>query len=70
MTSQANELPSPLIDDGRAAEILGIARQTLRNWRLAGLGPRWLRIGPRSVRYRMADVEAFAEAGERREIAR
>lgn len=68
MTVQSIEA-SPLVDDARAAELLGVAQQTMRNWRLAGTGPRWLRIGARSVRYRLADLEAFAEAGERREIA-
>ena len=34
---------------------------TLRKWRCIGEGPRFVRIG-RAVRYRKADLDAYAEA--------
>ena len=66
MHDEKHSAPAPLIDDTRAAELLGVAPKTLQNWRQAGTGPRWLKIGKRMVRYRLADLESFAEAGEGR----
>lgn len=48
-------MPPALLDDVRAAQFLGLGRRTLQNWRVQGVGPRFLRIG-RSVRYSMADL--------------
>jgi predicted DNA-binding transcriptional regulator AlpA len=49
------------------ADLLGIHERTC--WRLAALAeagqddfPRPLRIGPKTIRWRMADVEAYLEA--------
>ena len=44
----------------RGIEELGLAsRRTLQAWRLLGRGPRFIKVGGRSVRYRLADVEAW-----------
>ena len=44
----------------RELESLGLASQrTLQAWRLLGRGPRFIKVGGRSVRYRLADVEAW-----------
>jgi hypothetical protein len=32
---------------------------TLAKWRARGYGPKWQRIGPQRVGYRLADVNAF-----------
>lgn len=55
--------------DGRlsrthAAKYLGVAPQTLANWRSLGRGPKHMKLGGR-VFYRLADLEAFIEATER-----
>lgn len=36
--------------------------RTLQNWRAKGIGPRFIRIGERSIFYRLADVEAYEQA--------
>ena len=51
---------SPVVSDDRAAEVIGFAVQTLRNWRHQGRGPAYLKIG-RSVRYQLEDLKRFME---------
>ena len=46
------------MDERQAAEILGVAFWTMRNWRQQEKGPPYLKIGGK-VRYRAADLEAF-----------
>lgn len=56
--------PAPLqvlVDEREAAVALSVAVNTLRNWRCRGEGPRWRKIGPRCVRYAVADLRAFIE---------
>lgn len=53
-----------LLTDVQAAERLGLAVKTLRNWRVSGRGPRFIRLG-RAVRYAVADLDAFIESGRR-----
>jgi predicted DNA-binding transcriptional regulator AlpA len=47
-----------LLTDIEAAEKMNLVPGTLRMWRLANTGPRYLKIG-RSVRYRLVDIEEF-----------
>lgn len=46
------------------AELLGVTPQTVSNWRRAGEGPKWTRLGEKVVRYRKEDVEEFLAQGE------
>lgn len=69
MTPQA-ALPNPgrtepgdLLTTNEAARFLSLARGTLLNWRWAGKGPRWRKLGQRSVRYLRQDLEAFIADG-------
>ena len=39
-----------------------ITARTLQNWRAKGIGPRFIRIGERSIFYRMIDVMAYEAA--------
>lgn len=41
-----------------AAEKLATSEQTLRKWRCAGKGPRYVTLG-RSIRYRETDLEEY-----------
>ncbi len=50
-----------LVNERKAAECLGLAVQTLRNYRSLGRGPKYVKLG-RAVRYRMEDLESFIEA--------
>ena len=59
------ENTAPLLDEQELAARLNISVSTLRNWRVARRGPPFVKLGLRSVRYRLADVEGFIQAGER-----
>jgi predicted DNA-binding transcriptional regulator AlpA len=48
-----------------AAEHIGHAASTLEKWRVTGQGPRFVKIGTRSVGYTEQDLNAFVEAGRR-----
>lgn len=53
-----------LLTTPKAAEYLGLSRNTLNRWRWDGRGPRYLKLGS-AVRYRISDLDAFIEAAER-----
>lgn len=44
-----------------AARRIGVAPKTLANWRAAGKGPRYSRVG-RAIVYRVADLDQFVES--------
>ena len=46
--------------DKIAAKKIGVAVQTLRNWRHQRRGPAYLKLG-RSVRYQLEDLKKFME---------
>ena len=49
------------VSDREVSRLLGIARQTLCNWRFQQKGPRYVKSG-RLVRYAIRDVLAYMEA--------
>lgn len=51
------------LTEHEAAQLLGVKRGTLSNWRSQRRGPAYCRYnGGRVIRYRLADLEKFAEA--------
>lgn len=48
-----------LVNDAAAAKYLGISKQTLRNWRVAGIGPPYIKL-QRIVRYDVNDLANYA----------
>ena len=50
-----------LITETEAAEFLNFSISTLRNWRVAGQGPEFIKISQRTVRYRRRDLNAWSE---------
>ena len=50
-----NDLNVNAVDEKRAAKFLGIAVQTMRNWRHQRRGPAYVKMG-RSVRYQVNDL--------------
>ncbi len=56
--------PPAVVHEAEAAHMLGLSVKTLRRWRWAGMGPRFLKLGA-AVRYDPADLTAFIEAGRR-----
>ncbi len=53
-----------LVNETAAATVLALSVKTLRRWRWAGKGPRFVKVGA-AVRYDPADLTAFIEAGRR-----
>ena len=63
----------PLIPSRKAAEMLGIAPQTLRAWRMRGCSPEYVRMA-NHVYYRRSVIDAFIDvnthANTSEEVAR
>lgn len=60
---------SPLLTTKEAARTLNLSHRTLEDWRLRGGGPPFIRLGAKAVRYALADLVVFAEAGFSRTTA-
>ncbi len=45
-----------LLTVGEVADLLGVAPETLYRWRKRGCGPKWIQLGPKTIRY-LADDE-------------
>lgn len=43
------------------AEYIGISTQVAAHQRYRGNGPKYVRMGPRTIRYRKSDVDAWLE---------
>ena len=56
-------LPSPLVNEKVASEILGVTMGTLQVWRCTRRRPdlKFVRVG-RAIRYRVEDLERFIES--------
>jgi hypothetical protein len=52
----------PLLDESQIARIFSVDRRTVESWRQRGLGPPFLKISRKIVRYRPADVREFLDA--------
>jgi excisionase family DNA binding protein len=50
---------NPLLTIDQAAELVGVPKKTLYQWRLTGYGPPALRVG-RHLKYRAEDIESWA----------
>ena len=48
-----------LLRPREAADYLGVAGRSLERWRASGDGPAFVRVGPRRVGYRVADLQAW-----------
>ena len=53
--------PDQLIDTKELASWLGVSRQWVEISRHRGWGPRFIRLGPRRIRYRRLDILAWLE---------
>ena len=45
-----------LLTQKKVQEYLGVSSSTLEQWRLKGVGPCWVKVGGRLVRYRYSDL--------------
>lgn len=48
-----------LVNEKEAAKYLTVSLPTIRRWRGIGKGPVYKKIGPKTIRYAMADLERF-----------
>lgn len=53
---QAQRPLEALLKPSEAAAFLGVHANTLRSWRSAGTGPRYVQHTGRTIRYRVADL--------------
>ncbi|MDO4919899.1 helix-turn-helix domain-containing protein [Kocuria sp.] len=53
--------PASRLTTSESAEYLGVRPQTMANWRSAGTGPPFYKIGA-AVQYRVADLDTWIEA--------
>ena len=52
--------PTPvLITTREVSERLGVSIRTLETWRKNKVGPAWVEIGPKAVRYELEVVEQY-----------
>lgn len=54
-----NKTASHLLSETEVAEIYGFRLPTLRNWRATRVGPRFLKINGKMIRYRISDIEDY-----------
>jgi len=54
--------PAALLRPSEAADLIGVKTRALEAWRYRGFGPRWVKVSPRVVRYRRADLIEWAES--------
>ncbi len=59
--TQPSHLTPRNFDEADAAEYMGVAPSTLRNWRSRRQGPPYLRVGRRRL-YAVADLDRWLEA--------
>lgn len=60
-------MSTELIDPPELGKRLGKSTAALANWRYQGLGPRFIKLGPKAVRYRVRDVEAWLDEQTRQQ---
>ncbi len=52
-------LPKHWLSPAEAGKYIGIAERTLENWRAQGCGPKFSKVGHRTVKYHIDDCDAF-----------
>jgi Helix-turn-helix domain len=60
------KLPPSRINTDAAAVYLDVSKRTLEEWRRAGRGPQFIKIGKKIVRYEIAELDKFVAEGQRR----
>lgn len=54
-----------LFRETQAAKLLNVSVKTLQRWRCEGVGPRFVKVGARAVRYVRADLITFIQGSTR-----
>ena len=58
--------PDRYINEKQAAEFLGISFKTLQGYRVKGGGPEFRKFGAKTVRYKFADLQEWAESRKKK----
>ncbi len=53
-------VPGMYLDETEFCSRYRVRPRTAQRWRTSGQGPKFVRLGPRAVRYRLADCESWA----------
>ncbi len=53
--------PEPLLTTKEVAAFVGLSAYTLTRYRMDGIGPNYVHLGPKIVRYRRSDIEAWVD---------
>jgi predicted DNA-binding transcriptional regulator AlpA len=54
------KLTAPYLTEPQFCALYQVPTRTAVRWRKEGSGPAFVRLGPRHIRYRLADTEAWA----------
>lgn len=57
------EKPGSLLTEDEAAQVLKVSPRTLQAWRAQGLGPPYVQLSSRLIRYRASDLNDLVEVG-------
>lgn len=52
----------------QAAELLGVHEQTMKRWRQQGIGPGYMRVGPRKIFYSREELDRWVVDGSTQAI--
>jgi predicted DNA-binding transcriptional regulator AlpA len=58
-----------LLSPAEAADLIKMSMSTLEAWRSKGLGPKWVKIGTRSVGYPIAELKKYLARGDAPTVA-
>jgi hypothetical protein len=58
-----------LLSPAAAAEYLGVTEKALENWRGTGVGPTFIKLSPKCIRYDREDLNAHIWANRKRSTA-
>lgn len=53
-----------LLSPAEAADLIKMSMSTLEAWRSKGLGPKWVKIGTRSIGYPIAELKKYLTRGD------
>jgi hypothetical protein len=59
MAGIGEQWPDEYITEHGLQERYLIPPRTAQRWRSSGAGPKWIRLGPRRILYRVSDVEEW-----------
>ncbi len=57
--NERGETLAQLLTEAEAAVFLAVARKSLERWRFLGIGPEFIRIGTRGIRYARDDLNRY-----------